>query len=201
MKDIPVVADLRSLTELVLTDDPTIWKAAQIERYLATKDKLSRDERKQLRFLLRGLVNHWDTGERNDAAELLGEIGTWQDHIALKNACSDAEMTVRCAARSSLAYIGKKRVFSFLKALVEDPDPVVRRWTYVAIYDTGHKDAVAWLKNRLGHECNDVARVGLLSALRRSGDEGVVEELTRLTQHVDFRLRELARRALDYDFD
>lgn len=201
MDEIPVAPDIRSLAGLVLTDDPSIWKAAQIERYLATKDKLLRGERKQLRFLLRGLINHWETGERNDAAELLGEIGTWQDHIALKKACVDSEMTVRCAARSSLAYVGKKRVFSFLKTLVNDRDPVVRRWTYVAIYDTGHPDASSWLKNQLNQEADPVARIGLLSALRRSGDDSVVEELTQLTRHVDFRLRELASRALANDFD
>ncbi|MBX3110138.1 MAG: HEAT repeat domain-containing protein [Fimbriimonadaceae bacterium] len=188
--------ELSKLIETVSIGGPSNWKAALVREYIQSRELLTKEEQSHLRVLCRFLSTHSDSSERVDAVEMLGQIGTRSDVFSLKLSCRDVEPMVRCAAVSSLATVYGKRAFKFLRGLVSEHDPVVRRWTYVAIFDTGHLEAVDWLRSRLDFEHDDVAKVGILSALSEAGIAGIKKELTGLLESDNRYVRKLASEAI-----
>jgi hypothetical protein len=183
---------LRELSETVVFGSSAIWKIVKIEQYLSDVEKLSKKARTEFRLLCRYLATDIDASERMGAVELLGNIGNRNDSFAIKQACSDPEMMVRCAAVSALASLLGKKAFPFLRDLQFDIDPNVRRWTYTAIYDTGHEAAIDWLRNRLECETEPIAQIGILGALHETGDQRFSEMLVAFTNDPNPRIKNLA---------
>lgn len=159
--------------------------------------KLSPKLTQEARLVARILLCDSDSTNRDNAAELLGDVGNGTDVCALKIACRDDEWIVRCSAYSSLAAVGKKRQFRYLRgAALGEENPIARRWAYVAAFDADRARAIPWLAERWAVEDEVPAEVGIVSCLAAVQFDGAVDRLREMAAMDEGRVYHSARSSL-----
>ena len=146
------------------------------EKYFATN---SRADRKVARFVLRASLLDPSVSVRNLAAEYMEEVATQADIFALKQCRFDPETIVRMSTYSALGAICGPRHSHLIIHGFSDTDPIVRRYAYVGLRTLLGQKATPILLGCLQTEQDDLARVGLISALCDAGETQFMDDLER----------------------
>ncbi len=152
------------------------------------------------RALVRSLCHHSDYMIRDDAVELLADIGEDEDLWCLLVMSHDPHWIVRCSAAHALASRhlseARKRIRSMATS---DPNGIVRMWAYTALYDQEPEDPKLpkFLIARLAKEKLAVARLNLLEHLVILGFKEYETEFHDLGQGKGIRTRFVRARLRD----
>lgn len=128
---------------------------------------------------------------RMRAAESLGDLLADEKNSpsALIKGLQDPNELVRIAVAESLGAIGDRRALPALWKAIHDASPLVRSYIAAAIGELGDKEDVAKLEKELKKETSETAKIGFYSALYMLGQYDVLEEILRLLQSNDYRVR------------
>ncbi len=128
---------------------------------------------------------------RYDAAECVGMLGKRgkSSHPGLRALLSDKSALVRAQAAESLALMGDQGALPKVARLLGDRAPFVRSYAAAAIGDMGGFKYLQRIRRVLRNEQSERARVGLLEALFRLGERGVLREFLGLLESPDYHIR------------
>ncbi len=138
--------------------------------------------RSEIRGLLRIALSDPDFSVRLLATERIGEHGSPSDAFALRDRLRDEEWVIRATAVSSIGLLLKRRAKGTILKAMRDPDPVVRRYAAVALFDTLGAEAVPIVERALAEETDDLARVGMDGVLANAGFEDAKARLVAFSQ-------------------
>lgn len=189
--------DIKDIAKLILS--PEVWDRESLinetcQNYFATN---ARADRNVARFILRASLLDPDVSVRNLAAEYMEEVGTQDDLFALKQCRFDPESIVRMSTYSALGAICGTRHAHLIIHGFTDTDPIVRRYAYVGLSTLLGSKSTPILMEWLARESDDLARVGLISALCSAGEIQFVDELERFAMSDWPRISSPARAGIE----
>jgi HEAT repeat protein len=126
------------------------------------------------------------TGESGAGLQSLGE------RLSAQDTSSDTKR-LAAAALGGMAVVGSSVIVS---PLLQDQDPIVRRWAAAAVADIGDRDASASLSRILRSDPYPGARVEAAFHLGKIGDPTAREALTHALNDPDEHVRLLAKSGL-----
>ena len=150
-----------------------------IALYRSAKSPLGRTS---LRAILRVGLTDRDFSVRLIATDEIGTYGRASDALGLKDRLRDPEWPIRAGAASALASLLKRRARPMLLSALEDPDPIVRRYAAVALFDALGDEAISIVRAFYDRETDDLARVGMDSVLASAGHEDARQRLVRFSR-------------------
>jgi HEAT repeat protein len=156
----------------------------------------------QIAFFLRELGTSADPARRAAAAKGLGRLGRAEHAAAVVRAAGDGDAVVRAAAAVGLGRLGVRQAAAeVLPALLEDPDPRVRRRASLAVLRLG-LDGPGMTETfaRLLSDPDRHVRINALTALEARGTVGDAAAVARLLGDPHDVAWGLARKLL-YRFD
>lgn len=134
---------------------------------------------------------------RMRAAESLGLLlGGRSSPRPLIKSLRDTDKLVRIAAAEALAKVGDGKALPALGKAMHDRSPLVRSYVAEAIGKLGGKRDIAELQKHLKDETSQRARVGSYYALYLLGQRGILQELLKLLQSSDYKVRAATANAL-----
>ncbi len=151
----------------------------------AAERSRSKRARATARIIARALVTDANESVRLKATEALGEVGNRRDFHALQICSQDSRWEIRASAYSSMASAAGRVALTQIRTGLSDPNPIVRRYAAVALFDVSGCAAQNELKELSDRESNKAARVGILYGLSRCGDTVAAGELKALCSETD----------------
>jgi HEAT repeat protein len=117
-----------------------------------------------------------------NVADLIGELKMVEAVPALGDATSHSDARVRCSVGIALARIGSRETARYLRTLVRDQDPQVRRSVIHELSGSSLGALVGTLMNQADEEEDDALRGECYRALGRLGTTEAVQALTKAAQ-------------------
>jgi HEAT repeat protein len=127
---------------------------------------------------------------RMRAAESLGMLMSGgSSPSALIKRLQDSDRLVRIAVAETLGAIGDQKALPALRQALRDASPLVRSYVSESIGRLGGKRDIAGLETALEKETSETAKVGFYYGLYLLGQHAMLQELLKLLQSTDYRVR------------
>ncbi|MEZ0326937.1 MAG: HEAT repeat domain-containing protein [Fimbriimonas sp.] len=137
----------------------------------------ARNSRGAVREVARVLIHDENESNRIDAVDALQLAGIQADLLALVSCTYDHAWAVRASAYGALVAVGRKRALSHLRRGTFDPNPIVRRYAYVGIFDVLGEESRAELQRHRRSERDPLALIGIDMGLAHLGEESSIAAL------------------------
>ncbi|WP_428263664.1 HEAT repeat domain-containing protein [Haliangium sp.] len=136
--------------------------------------------------VIESLLGDPDWSVRNNAAEVIGALRYTPARVTLERVLrDDDDATPRASAAEALGELGDPRSGLALVAALFDEDGPVRAYAAASLGLIGGADALPAVRRRVAVEDWPGARIALVCAAMRLGDEGAFDALLALTDGLD----------------
>jgi HEAT repeat protein len=157
------------------------------------------DDSEMVRLRLIGLLFDGDAGVRESAAWALGRTGDAATGLSvLQHELSRIDSTSD-TKRLAAAALGTMEIPSsvpLLRTLVQDPNPLVRRWAAAALAEINGREAIPTLSHLVRHDPDPHVRLEAAFRLGKMDDAAAVSALTAALKDSNEDVRRIAETAL-----
>jgi HEAT repeat protein len=108
---------------------------------------------------------------------------------ALIKRLQDTDRLVKVTAAEALGAVGDQKALPALRKALRDPSPLVRSYVSESIGRLGGKREIVGLETALEKEKSETAKIGFYYGLYLLGQHAMLQELLKLLQSTNYRVR------------